>query len=246
MAFSTLIIEDSPAFLRVLEELVKNHSELELLASTSSYDDGKQVLETFIPDLIITDIEIGEITCFELLPFVQERSKLILVTAKPIYAVQAHDIGVVDFIVKPITQERFNKSILRFTQQYKNSKYQSTDNDSSEELTFDQRIMVPSDDKYILIEVADIVFIESLGNYVQLFMKDQRRLITYGSIKSWQERLPAKHFFQIHRSTIINLDYLEKVEKYTNETGRAYIRGKQEPSEISRSYFAQMKKAFKI
>lgn len=246
MTFSTLIIEDSPAYLRVLEELVKNHPDLELLGSTSNYEDGKQILETFIPDLIITDIEIGDVTCFELLPFIHERTKLILVTTKPVYAVQAYEIGVVDFIVKPITQERFNKSIQRFSGQIKPISSGSNNKESSESLSIDQRIMIPSDDKYILIEVSDVVFIESLGNYVQLLTKDQRRLITYGSIKSWEERLPSRHFFQIHRSTIINLDYLEKVEKYTNETGRAYMRGKQEPLEISRIYFAQMKKFFKV
>ncbi|HCS21581.1 MAG TPA: hypothetical protein DIW47_13650 [Bacteroidetes bacterium] len=118
--------------------------------------------------------------------------------------------------------------------------------DSEEKFSMDQRIMVAADDRYVLIEVSEIMYIEALGNYVQIYIGPEKRLVTYGSIKNWSNRLPEKFFFQIHRSTVINLEFLERIEKYTNDTGRAYLKGKPEPLEISRNFFSLMKKTFKV
>lgn len=247
MAFSTLIIEDSSLYLKVLEELVKDIKDLELIASTTSFDEGKTILETVIPDLILLDIEIGEMTSFDLIPFINRHSKVIFVTSHTEYAVKAFEVNAVDYLVKPVTRGRLEQAVKRFIEEKEVGGNASVfEEENEEKFSMDQRIMVAADDKYVLIEVSEIMYIEALGNYVQIYTGVDKRLVTYGSIKNWMQRLPEKFFFQIHRSTIINLDFLDRIEKYTNDTGRAYLKGKRDALEISRNYFSLMKKTFKV
>ncbi|MBI1223313.1 MAG: response regulator [Bacteroidetes bacterium] len=244
MAFSTIIVEDSDIYRKVLEEIVRSNKDLDLIASTGDFEEAKVILETMIPDLILLDIEIGSMTSFDLIPFINPQCRIVFVTSHPDYAVKAFEISAVDYLVKPVTMERLNQAINRFKITLEGGNKDA--GVSEEKFSMDQRVMVADDDRYTLIEVARIMYIEALGNYVQLFTGPETRLVTYGSIKNWVNRLPAKHFFQIHRSTIINLEFLERIEKYTNDTGRAYLKGKTEPLEISRNYFSLMKKTFKV
>lgn len=246
MAFSTLIIEDSPLYLKVLEELVKDIKELELIASTTSFQEAQTILETVIPDLILVDVEIGEMTSFDLIPFINKHSKVIFVTSHTEYAVKAFEVNAIDYLVKPVTRARLEQAIHRFKESMEGVDGVTEAESDEEKFSMDQRIMVATDDRYVLIEVAEIMYIEALGNYVQIYTGPNKRLVTYGSIKNWAQRLPEKFFFQIHRSTIINLEALERVEKYTNDTGRAYLKNKPEALEISRNYFSLMKKTFKV
>lgn len=246
MAFSTVIIEDSPIYLRVLEELVRENKDLELIASTTDFEEGKTILQTMIPDLILLDVEIGDMTSFDLIPFINPQSRVIFVTSHSEYAVKAFEVSAIDYLVKPVTKQRLQQAIQRFKDSMEGVGSNGGDADNEEKFSMDQRIMVAADDRYVLIEVSEIMYIEALGNYVQIYIGPEKRLVTYGSIKNWSNRLPEKFFFQIHRSTVINLDFLERIEKYTNDTGRAYLKGKPEPLEISRNFFSLMKKTFKV
>ena len=96
------------------------------------------------------------------------------------------------------------------------------------------------------IKVKDINYIEAFGNYTKIFLSDGKLSITYNSIKNWDNKLPQDTFIQIHRSTIANLMNVVKIEKWTNDTGRLYLKGIDKPFEISRSYFFQIKKKYKI
>lgn len=246
MAFSTVIIEDSPIYLKVLEELVRENKDLELIASTTDFIEGKTILQTMIPDLILLDVEIGDMTSFDLIPFINPQSRVIFVTSHTEYAVKAFEVSAIDYLVKPVTKQRLQQAIQRFKDSMEGIGSNGTSAESDEKFSMDQRIMVAADDRYVLIEVSEIMYIEALGNYVQIYIGPEKRLVTYGSVKNWSNRLPEKFFFQIHRSTVINLDFLERIEKYTNDTGRAYLKGKPEPLEISRNFFSLMKKTFKV
>jgi len=246
LAFSTVIVEDSPIYLKVLEELVRENKDLELIASTTDFEEAKVILQTMIPDFILLDVEIGEMTSFDLIPFINPQSKLVFVTSHTEYAVKAFEVSAIDYMVKPITKQRLQQATERFKEATEGKATAGGTSENEETFTLDQRIMVAADDRYVLIEVSEIMYIEALGNYVQIYTGPEKRLVTYGSIKNWSMRLPEKFFFQIHRSSIINLEYLERIEKYTNDTGRAYLKGKEEPLEISRNFFSLMKKTYKV
>jgi two-component system LytT family response regulator len=96
------------------------------------------------------------------------------------------------------------------------------------------------------VQVRDINYIEAYGNYTKVYLTDGKLSVTYSSIKNWDARLPEDLFIQIHRSTIVNLHNVIKIEKWANDTGRLYLKGVEKPFEISRSYFFQIKKKYKM
>jgi len=212
--------------LKVLEELVRDNKDLELIASTTDFEEAKVILQTMIPDFILLDVEIGEMTSFDLIPFINPQSKLVFVTSHTEYAVKAFEVSAIDYMVKPVTKQRLQQATRRFKEATEGAATAGGTSENEETFTLDQRIMGAADDRYVLIEVSEIMYIEALGNYVQIYTGPEKRLVTYGSIKNWSMRLPDKFFFQIHRSSIINLELLERIEKYTNDTGRAYLIGK--------------------
>jgi two-component system LytT family response regulator len=118
--------------------------------------------------------------------------------------------------------------------------------ESQERFKADQIILLNFDSKLTFIKVQDINYIEAFGNYTKIYMNDGKLSITYNSIKNWDNRLPNDVFIQIHRSSIVNLLNVIKIEKWTNDTGRLFLKGVEKPFEISRSYFFQIKKKYKV
>jgi DNA-binding LytR/AlgR family response regulator len=96
------------------------------------------------------------------------------------------------------------------------------------------------------VRVKEINYIEAYGNYTKVNLNDGKLSITYNSIKNWQTTLPEELFIQIHRSTIVNISNIAKIEKCVNDTGRIYLNGIIKPFEISRNFFFQIKKKYKI
>jgi two-component system LytT family response regulator len=96
------------------------------------------------------------------------------------------------------------------------------------------------------IKIKDINFIEAKGNYTTVSLVDGTIFTTYGLIKVWEDKLPQDDFFRIHRSTIVNLHNVQKIEKGTYDTGILYLQNVKEPFEVSRNYFSIIKNKFKL
>jgi DNA-binding LytR/AlgR family response regulator len=102
------------------------------------------------------------------------------------------------------------------------------------------------ENKLSFVRITDINYVEAYGNYTKVYLADGRLSVTYNSIKNWGNRLPEEVFIQIHRSTIINLQNVVRIEKWANDTGRLYVKGNDKPFEVSRNYFFQIKKKYKM
>ena len=96
------------------------------------------------------------------------------------------------------------------------------------------------------VRIKDINYIEAYGNYTKVNLVDGKLSVTYNSIKNWDTKLPEDLFIQVHRSTIVNLNNVTKIEKWANDTGRLYLKGIDKPFEISRNFFFQIKKKYKM
>ncbi len=236
----TLIIEDSHIYRKVLCEIVSRIEHLELIGAAQDFEEGKELLLNKDPELLLLDVEIGEVTSFELIPFISENTKVIFITTHPEYAVKAFEVSAVDYLVKPITEERLRSALKKV---FHLSEQSAEDNDT---LQMNQKILVNKHDYLELILVSDISHLVSIGNYVKIYCKNGQQYVKYGSIKSWINKLPTKQFIQIHRSSIINLNEVKKIEKWTNDTGRAYLNNFEDFLEISRSYFQKLKTKLEI
>lgn len=239
-----VLIDDVEVMRITLKKVLEQFPHVELVGEASTFDEAKEVINTLQPDLLFLDIDLNGLTSIDLIGEINCTPKIIFITSHENFAVKAFELNAVDYIIKPISAKRISKAIERITKP--NEDLLSSGEDNSEKFQSDQIILLNFDNKLNFIKIKDINFIEAYGNYTKVNMDDAKLSITYNSIKNWDAKLPGDIFIQIHRSTIVNLLNVQKIEKWTNDTGRLYLKGVEKPFEISRSYFFQIKKKYKM
>jgi two-component system, LytTR family, response regulator len=241
----SVVVDEVAKMRATLKNLLNDFSTIEIVGEAADYESAKELINSTKPDLVFLDINLSGFTSIELLDEITCKPKVIFITSRKEFAIQAFEINAVDYILKPVSSDRLKNAIDRVTEFKKNAKAMSN-SDPAERFKPDQIILLNFDSKLTFIKIQDINYIEAFGNYTKIYMNDGKLSITYNSIKNWDNRLPSDVFIQIHRSSIVNLLNVAKIEKWTNDTGRLFLKGIEIPFEISRSYFFQIKKKYKI
>lgn len=205
MKLKCLVVDDEPLAIQLLEDYISKTYFLELGFSTTNPLEALQKCDENHFDLIFLDIQMPEMNGMDFLKILEHKTKVILTTAYSDFAVESYDYEVTDYLLKPISYERFYKSILKV----KNSVEVSTINQSEKTLEKDF-FFVKSDGKQIKIHFQEILFIESLRDYVNIKTSSNEWIILE-NLKGLEEVLP-ENFMRIHRSFIINLDKIESIE----------------------------------
>jgi DNA-binding LytR/AlgR family response regulator len=173
------------------------------------------------------DIQMPQITGIEFLKTLKHPPKVIITTAYREYALEGFELDVVDYLVKPITFERFLKSVNKFYQMVQDQ-VQIVPSATSDKVHEESYIYVKENKKVIKVYLSEIRYIEGLGEYVQIY-SDKRKIITKTSMALMEEKLPTEDFLRIHKSYIIPIG---KIEAFTANT--IEINGKELP--IGRNY----------
>jgi len=200
----TIIVDDEPLAQEILEAHVSNMPELELIAKCSNAMEANQALRDNDVDLMFLDIQMPQLTGVEFLRSLSNPPMVIFTTAYAEYAVEGFNLEAVDYLLKPISFERFMKATNKAV-----SKHQSegtTTTDSGDDFFF-----VKSDKKMMKVYYRDILYIEGLKDYV-IIRTETGRVITLQTMKSLVEKLPSDIFQRIHRSYILNLDKINCIE----------------------------------
>lgn len=248
----SVVVDDVDMMRATLKKVLDNFPNIEIVGEASDYESARDVINQTTPDLVFLDIDLNGITSIDLLNEISCNPKIIFITSHPDFAIKAFELNAVDYIMKPISGERLRKAIDRITADIEvpagpDGEAISGFNESEDDrFSAEQIILLNFDNKMNFIKIRDINYIEAFGNYTKVYLHDGKLSITYNSIKSWDGRLPEDVFIQIHRSTIVNLLNVTKIEKWTNDTGRLFLKGIEKPFEISRSYFFQIKKKYKV
>jgi len=151
-------------------------------------------------DLLFLDIEMPYMTGIEFLKSYPNPPKVIFTTAYEQYAIQGFELDVLDYLVKPVSFERFLKAA--------NKAYDYFSTQQSGEQPY---IFIRSDTKLEKVLFSDILFAEALGNYVAFYMAD-RKLVTHATLKAVQEKLPPRQFLQPHKSYLVNIHHISAIE----------------------------------
>ena len=237
------IIDDVESMRIVLKKLLSNFEQIQIVGEAADFEEGQNLIQEEKPDLLFLDIDLNGLTSIDLLSNLDYQPKIIFVTSHSDYAIKAFEMDAVDYLIKPISLERLTKAIEKVTNKHEEQSWNET---SDEKFGINQIILFTIDGKFCFVKVEDINHIEAYGNYTKVYLKDGRLSVTYNSIKNWYAKLPEDAFIQIHRSTIINLLNVLKIEKWANDTGRIFLNGVEKPFEISRNYFFQIKKKYKM
>ena len=200
-----IIVDDEPAAIRLLERYVADVPFLNLQSTFTKPLEALTYIESNTIDLVFLDVQMPQLTGVQLSRIINPKTKIIFTTAYSEFALDSYEVAAVDYLLKPIAFERFYKAV---------SKVQSVDSETV--LTTkdtDDYIFVKTDGKHNFNKVflEDILFIEGLKNYVSVQLKGEQ-IITYSTLKHLSERLSDKNFIQIHKSYIVALNHIDKIE----------------------------------
>lgn len=231
------IIVDDERLARVnLRKLLASFPEIEIAGEASSCDEAVKLINLHNPQLVFLDIQLSGETGFDLLEVIDNPIKIIFVTAFDEYAIRAFEVNAIDYLLKPVNPERLRTAIERVIKK-----------DKSQEA--EARRYEYSDSIYVrlnnyasrFIKICSITFIEPLGNYTRLVTNDGKHSIVLKTLKQWQDELPSNNFVRIHRSSIINIEYVDRIEKKSDSPLKAYLKNHSKPLEISRRYARKLK-----
>ncbi len=196
-----MIIEDEPAAREILQRNILQCPDLECCGSFEDPFSAQTFLDKNSIDLIFLDINLPGMSGVSFLRTLIHPPLVIITTAYPQYAVDGFDLEVVDFLLKPFSFERFYKSV--------NKARERLFPKSVANLT--RRITVKADKRIYQIDLDDLLYIESCGDYTTVCCTD-KKLITHETLKSWEEKLKGQLFQKIHRSILINLQKIDHID----------------------------------
>ena len=207
MSIKCLIIDDEPLAIEVIQTHLKQLPELDLLGTFQNPLKAFEYVQHHNVDLIFLDIEMPLLTGVDFVKSLEYPPKIIFTTAHRDYAVVSYELNVIDYLVKPISFIRLFKAVNKYKELIGSQVAPSP----KEAVPTDDHIYVNSNKKFIKILFRDILYVESIKDYVRIHLED-KSVITKGSIGSFEEKLPNQ-FIRIHRSFIVNTD---KVTAFTS------------------------------
>jgi len=230
MKIKTLIVDDEPHAIEVIENHISNFSELDIVAKCSNAIEAFKILQQTKVDLIFLDIKMPGLTGTDFIRNLKNPPKVIFTTAFENYALEGFDLNAIDYLLKPIGFDRFLKAIEKlFTLQKANYQKISLVEKPAEQKT-DTFLYLRVERKMVKVNVSDIYWIESLKDYIKVVLKD-KVLISKQMISVIEDLLPEDKFVRIHRSFIVSLSKVESFHSYSVE-----LLGKEIP--IGRNYKA--------
>ncbi len=206
--YRCLIIDDEPIAIRLIKNHLAAFADFEVVAECNDALEAMPVMAKEHIDLLFCDIQMPQITGVEFVRSLAHPPKVIFITAYRDYAIDAFELQVVDYLLKPISFERFAKAInnfLELDQLHKNANKKENSGNKIREFIF-----LKADKKHYKVNIDDILYFESLGDYVIAYTTE-RKIVTKERIGRLFETLPNDKFIQIHRGYIISVSRIESV-----------------------------------
>ncbi len=203
-----IIVDDEPLALDVLETYIEKMPNIQLVSKCENAFEANEALKSGEIDVMFLDIQMPQLTGIEFLKSLSNPPIVIFTTAYPDYAVQGFELDALDYLLKPISLERFMKAVNKAQEKLDARKSDSSSSSEGEE---DKSFFfVKADKKLIKCNYADINYIEGLKDYV-IIRQDQSRIITLQTMKSLEAKLPSDIFKRIHRSYIVNINKIRAI-----------------------------------
>lgn len=231
--YNCLIIDDEPIAIRVIKNHLSAFTDLNLVAECNNAIEAMPVLSKEKIDLLFCDIQMPQITGVDFIRSLPHPPKVILTTAYREYAIEAFELNVVDYLLKPISFERFTKAINKFMEMESHKPDQSVFQQESPNST-SEYLFLKADKKHYKVNLGDILYFESLGDYVMAFTRD-KKIVTKERLTHLTETLPASRFIQIHRSYIVSISKIESV-------GPGFVEINKKKLPVGRSYKPELSK----
>jgi DNA-binding LytR/AlgR family response regulator len=200
-----IIVDDEPLAVKLLESFVTKTPGMELLGSYTDSVEAINAVKEQQPNLLFLDIQMPDLNGMELARMIPENTRVIFTTAFKEYAFESYEVKALDFLLKPIRYNKFMAAIEK-------AKDWFTTHGASR--MSPQTIFLKVDGEYRQVAIQDILYVSGLKDYVKFYLTEGHRpLITHLTMKAVEEMLPSEQFMRVHRSYIVALDKIRKVDR---------------------------------
>ncbi len=207
MKMNVLIVDDEPLAQEILETYIGNIPSLHLVGKCSNAIEANEMLHQHQVDLMFLDIQMPQLTGIDFLKSLAHPPMVIFTTAYSNYALEGFELDIIDYLLKPISFERFMKSVNKATELLELNKKEVSEVTAGG----DDFFFVKSDKKLIKVKYSEILYVEGLKDYVIIRM-EVGRVITLQTMKSLEEKLPLHLFKRIHRSYIVSVGRINAID----------------------------------
>ncbi|MBI3219576.1 MAG: response regulator transcription factor [Bacteroidetes bacterium] len=205
------IIDDDDMSRLALETLSKRVSSMDLKGSFSGAVDARHFLQSNPVDLIFVDVEMPELSGLDFIRTLTKRPEIIISSSKEKYALDAFEVEVADFLLKPVSLERFLKTMNRMESKFATSPKTATGS-----------IFVKANNQLINLSLSAINYVEAYGDYVNIYT-EKDRYVVHGTMKGMEAKLPTEEFVRVHRSHIVRIDKINAIEETVIIIGKKLI-----------------------
>jgi two-component system, LytTR family, response regulator len=232
-----LLVDDERLARAELRSLLGAHPEVQVVGEADGVETALAQVAALQPELVFLDVQMPGASGFELLARLPEaRFHTIFVTAHDAHALRAFEVNALDYLLKPVHPERLARALARLGQARAEPAV------ARAKLAEDDLLLLEEGGRSRFVKVGHIVCLCGAGDYAEVVTQDGRRTLSSRPLKEWEARLPERLFARIHRSALVNLACVERVEK--GPGGLVYVRGLTEPLPLSRTHAAALRERF--
>jgi two-component system LytT family response regulator len=243
-----LIVDDERLARSALRTLLAAHPAVDVVGEADSVDAAVAAITRHRPDVLFLDIQMPGTNGFALVDRVAATFRTVFVTAFDEFALRAFEINALDYLLKPVSATRLALTIERLLSPDLTASTGplalAPAGRATKPLDADDFLFLSADRWAGFVRVADIVCISANGPYADVVIAGGRKTHVLKSMKEWEDRLPDRSFVRIHRSSIINIRFVERVEKDVNYSYRVHVRHMAAPLVVSRRHAARLRELF--
>ncbi|MEL7002801.1 MAG: LytTR family transcriptional regulator DNA-binding domain-containing protein [Bacteroidota bacterium] len=238
-----LIIDDEKLARDIIKAFLKPHQNIEIIGECSNGFEGIKAIQELRPDLLFLDIQMPKLTGFEMLELLDELPPIVFSTAFDEFAVKAFELSAADYLLKPYSQQRFDEALAKAIQKVNDQQNEeSVVNEiisHSQENNSIDRIVVKLGSKIIIIPLEEVELLVAQDDYVEIHSKGKKYLKKH-TMKYLENALPSERFIRVHRSYIVAIENIDRLEAYSKDSYIAILKNEQNIP-VSKSGYTTLK-----
>lgn len=231
-SLAILVVDDERLARSALRNTVAELDHATVVGEAGTVDEAAALIEKTPPDVVLLDVQMRGETGFDLLDRIDTPVQAVFVTAHDQYAVRAFEVNALDYLLKPVSPNRLAEALRRVRATDAAVPQDNSRADAS--FRYDDLFFYEEGRQPRFIRIADIHHITAEGNYTALHLTEGPDAWTTTTLSEWTEQLPDTHFVRIHRSTIVNANHVERIERQPNNTFRVFVGQADAPLSMSR------------
>ncbi|MFH0736704.1 MAG: LytTR family DNA-binding domain-containing protein [bacterium] len=234
-----LIVDDEELARIGLKLMLEKFQTVEVVGEASNIISAVEACITLKPNVIFLDIGFPGESGFDLLDKIDDSAKIVFVTAFDEFAIRAFEVNACDYLLKPVSTKRLEQTIKRLELDA------GTIEPTTSLFNYDDRIFIALNYKYYFVKINEILRISASDKYSELYTTYKLKGLVKKTLQEWENCLPNKQFVRIHRSTIVNINFIDKIIKDSHSSYILYLKGSEENFVISRRYISKLKNYIK-